>query len=95
MTESLTLKVLPGLLTAYPVVTLEHEERISIHAEQCVVVRLIKKARAVDPRKRALFLRADVDQLERRTALDQGLQLRRKQLANWGVRDGGLAQGWL
>ncbi len=50
---------------------------ISIHAEQRFMVRLIKKARAVDPRKRALFVRADVDQLDRRAALDQRFQFRR------------------
>ena len=65
------------MLTAYPVVALKHDGPISIHAEQRIVVRLIKKARAVDPRKRPLFLRADVDQLERRAALDQRFQLRR------------------
>ena len=56
---------------------LEHDGRISIHAEQRIVVGLIKKARAVDPRKRALLIRADVDQLERLAALDQRFQLRR------------------
>ena len=65
------------MLTAYSVVALEHDRRISIHAEQRIVVRLIKKARVVDPRKRALLVRADIDQFERRAALDQRFQLRR------------------
>ena len=69
ITESSTPEVLRGMSTAYPVVALEHDGRMPIHAEQCIVVRVIKKARTVDPRKRALFVRADIDHLERRTAL--------------------------
>jgi aminoglycoside/choline kinase family phosphotransferase len=53
--------VLRGLLTAYAVVALEDDARITIQAEQRVVIRLIEQARAVDPRERQLLIRADVD----------------------------------
>lgn len=89
------MEVLRGLLTPYAAVALEHDRRISIHAEQRIVVRLIKKARTVDPRKRALFVRADVHQLERRAALDQRFQFRRRQLANQSFSYGSIAQGLL
>jgi hypothetical protein len=65
------------LLTAYPVVTLEHEGRITIPVKQRVVIRLVKQARSVNPRERALPVRADINKLERRAALDQRFQLRR------------------
>jgi hypothetical protein len=71
-----------GLLTAYTVVALEDDARITIQAEQRVVIRLIQQARADDPRERALLIRADVDQLERRAALGHCLELRSGQLAN-------------
>jgi hypothetical protein len=74
--ESLMPEVLRGLLTAYAVVALEDDARITIQAEQRVVIRLIQQARAVDPRERALLIRADVDQLERRAALGQCLERR-------------------
>ena len=57
-------------------VALEYNERIRIQAEQRVVMRLVKQTRAVDLRHCALRVRADVDQLERRAALNQCLQLR-------------------
>ena len=76
MSESLTPEVLRGVLTAYAVVALEYDGRIRIQAEQRIVMRLIKQARPVDLRERALLVRADIDQLERRTALNQCLQLR-------------------
>jgi hypothetical protein len=49
ITESFTPEVLCTALTAYPVVAVEHEQRVSIHAEQRIVVSLIKKASTVDP----------------------------------------------
>ena len=52
-------------------VALEYNERIRIQAEQRVVMRLVKQTRAVDLRHCALRVRADVDQLERRAALNQ------------------------
>ena len=73
--ESLTPEVLRGVLTAYAMVALEYNERIRIQAEQRVVMRLVKQTRAVDLCDRALRVRADIDQLERRAALDQCLQL--------------------
>ena len=57
-------------------------ETIGIQAAQRIVIRLIKEARAVDLRELALLVRADIDQLERPTALNQSLQLRSRQLAN-------------
>ena len=71
MAEPLAAEVLRGVLTAYAVMALEHDRRISIHAEQRIVVRLIKKARVVDPRKRALLVRANIDQFERRAYVSQ------------------------
>ena len=75
--ESFPPEVLRRLLTAYPVVTLEHEGRITMPVKQRVVIRLVKQARSVNPRERALPVRADINKLERRAALDQRFQLRR------------------
>ena len=69
-------EILRGLSTTYAVVALEYDGRIRIQATPRIVIRLIKEPRAVDLRELALLIRADVDQLERRTALNQCLQLR-------------------
>ena len=74
--ESFTPEVLRGLLTAYAMVALEDDARATIQPEQRVVIRLIKQARAVDPRERALLLRADIDPFEQRAALDPCQELR-------------------
>ena len=70
------------MLAAYAVVALEYDGRIPITKEQRVVIRLIKQARAVDRGYRALLLGADVDQLDCGAALEQCLQIRRRQLTN-------------
>ena len=73
-------EVLSSLLTAYAVVALEYDGRIPIAEEQRIVIRLVKQARAVDRGYRALLLGADVDQLDCGAALEQRLQIRRRQL---------------
>jgi hypothetical protein len=80
--KSLTPEVFGGVLAAYAVVALEYDGRIPITEEQRIVIVLIKQARAVDPGYRALLLGADVDQLDSGAALEQGLQIRRRQLTN-------------
>lgn len=80
--ESLTPEVLSGVLAVYAVVALEYDRRIPITEQQHVVIRLVKQARAVDRGYRALFLGADVDQLDCGAALEQCLQIRRRQLTN-------------
>jgi hypothetical protein len=59
--KSFSPEVLRGLLTAYAVVALEAVARITIHAEQRVVGRLIQQATALNPRDRTLLIRGDVD----------------------------------
>ena len=78
-------------------VALEYDERIPIQAEQSIVIRLIEQSGAFDPRNRALLVRADVDQLERRAAFEQRLQFGSRQLADRRrrVRCGVIAQGLL
>ena len=56
--------------------------RIPIAEEQRIVIRLVEQARAVDRGYRALLLRADVHQLDGGAALEQGLQIGRRQLPN-------------
>lgn len=68
-------EILRGLSTAYAMVALEYDGRIRIQAVQRIVIRLIKEPRAVDFRELALLVCANIDQLERRTALNQCLQL--------------------
>ena len=74
--ESLAPEVLRSVLTTDAVVALEHDERIWIQTEQCIVMRLIEQARTVNLRDRTFLDRADVDQLKWCAALDQCLQLR-------------------
>ena len=64
------------------VVALENDRRIPITEEQRIVIRLVKQARAVDRGYRALLLGTDVDQLDSGAALEQCLQIRRRQLTN-------------
>jgi hypothetical protein len=64
------------------VMALEYDGRIPITEEQRIVIRLVKQARAVDRGYRALLLGADVDQLDCGAALEQCLQIRRRQLTN-------------
>ena len=80
--KSFTPEVLRGLLTPYAVVALEDDGRIPIAEEQGIVIRLVEQARAVDRGHRALLLGADVDQLDCGAALEQCLQIRRRQLTN-------------
>jgi hypothetical protein len=80
--ESLMPKVLSGVLAAYAVVAMEHDRGIPITEEQRIVIRLVEQARAVDRGYCTLLFGADVDQLEGGAALEQGLQLRRRQLTN-------------
>ena len=80
--ESFMSEVLRGLLTAYTVVALEDDGRLPIQAEQHIVISLIKQTRPVDLRARAFLIGADVDQFDRHTAFEQGLQLWSWQLAN-------------
>ena len=75
-------EVLSGVLAAYAVVALEYDGRIPITEEQRIVIRLVKQARAVDRGYRTLLLGADVDQLDGGAALEQCLQIRRRQLTN-------------
>ena len=63
-------EVLSGVLAAYAVVALEYDGRITIAVEQRIVIRLVKQARAVDRGYCALFLGADVDQLDCGAALE-------------------------
>ncbi len=80
--ESHCPEILSGVLTTYAVVALEYDGRIAITEEQRVVIRLVKQPGAVDRGYRALLLRADVDQLDRGAALEQCLQIERRQLTN-------------
>ena len=80
--ESLAPEVLGRVLAADAVVALEHDGRIPIAEEQRIVIRLVEQARAVDRGDRALLLGADVDQLDCGAALEQCLQIRRRQLTN-------------
>src|SRR4051812_21110080 len=75
MTEPLVAEVLGRLLAAYPQVALEDKRRVAIHAKERLVVRLIEQAGTLDRCQTALFLRADVHQLERSAALDQRFEL--------------------
>ncbi len=70
------------MLAAYAVVALEYDGRIPITEEQRIVIRLVKQARAVDCGYRALLLGADVDELNCGAALEQCLQIGRRQLTN-------------
>src|SRR5438552_7947283 len=85
------------MLAPYAVVALEDDGRVSVEVQQRIVIGLVEKTRPLDPRHRALLVRADVDQLERYAALDQRLQLGRRQLANRSglVGHGAIPQGWL
>src|SRR3954468_1161361 len=80
--ESLAAEVLGRLLAAYAVVALEHDRRLAIAQQQRIVVRLVEQAKAVDGRNRALFRRANVDQLDRGAALDHRFHVRRRDLVN-------------
>ncbi len=95
--ESFMSEVLRGLLTAYTVVALEDDGRLPIQTEQHIVISLIKQTRPVDLRACAFLVGADVDQFDRHTAFEQGLQLRSWQLANGRrlVRLGVLTHRWL
>ena len=61
MAEPLAAEVLRGVLTAYAVMALEHDRRTPIQTTQCIVIRLIKQARAVELREGALVVRPDID----------------------------------
>ena len=80
--EAMPPEVLSGVLAAYAMVALEHDGRIQITQHQRVEVCLVEQARAVDSRDRALLFGADVDQLDRRAALEQCLQVGGRQLTN-------------
>jgi hypothetical protein len=80
--ESFRPEVLSRVLAAYAVVALEYDGRIPITEEQRIVIRLVKHARPLDQRYRALLLGADVDQLDWGAALEECLQIRRRQLTN-------------
>ena len=90
MAEPCPLEILRRLLTANPVMALEHERRITIHAQQFIVVRLIEETRPVDACDLALPLRSDINQLTRRAAVDHRLQIRCRELANPSRRLGGI-----
>src|ERR1700680_1709446 len=95
--EPLRSEVLGGLLPAYTVVALEDDGRLPIQTEQRIVISLIKQTRPVDLRECAFLVGADIDQFDRHTAIEQGLQLRSWQLANGRrlVRLGVLTHRWL
>ena len=53
-------------LASDAVVALEHDRRCPIQEEQRIVIGLIEQPSSVDPRERALLVRADIDELDRR-----------------------------
>lgn len=75
-------EILRGALAADAVVALKDDRRIGIELEQRIVTGLIEEARTGDAGDVALRGRAYVDELERRSAVDQRLQLRRRQLTD-------------
>ena len=77
-------EVLSGVLAADAVVALEYDRRIAIAEEQRIVIRPVEQAGAADRGNRALLLGADVHQLDCGSALEQSLELRRRQLSNRG-----------
>jgi hypothetical protein len=81
-------EVFSRLLTANTVVALEHHRRVPVPLQQLVVVRLVEQAKAVDRRRLALPLGADVDPLDRGVARKHRLQIGRRQLTNWRRRLG-------
>jgi hypothetical protein len=52
------------------------------------VIRLVEQARAVDDGDGAFLVGAHIDQLDGGAALDERLQIGRRQLTNWGKRPG-------
>src|SRR5690242_466029 len=76
------LEVFGGLLTADAVMAVEDDQRRGIFLEQLVVICLVEQARAIDGRQRALVVGAHVDELERRAAVDQRLELLSRELSN-------------
>jgi hypothetical protein len=63
-------------LAAYAVVALEYDGRIPITEKQRIVIRLVKQAKSVDCGYRALFLSADVDQLDCGATVEQCFEIR-------------------
>ena len=76
---------------------MKDDPRLTIHAEEGVVNGLIQQARAVNLCECTLLDRADVHEFERRAALDQRLELGRRQLTNRreAVCGGAISQGVL
>ena len=76
------LKVLGCALAADAVVALEDDGRVPTEPQQRIVTGLVEQARAVDRGDGALLLGADVHELDGRAALEQGSQVRRRDLTN-------------